>query len=128
MNAPAKGPSGWTTKQLAWGCVGSFAVGAIALYAVGFHFVGQWQTGAAVGQKLAVASCMQNFLMQPDRGIVYAELKGNTSSYKRRQLIRDQKWASDREVAGLCDERILALDPAQFEAPETAEADTKKPA
>jgi len=128
MNASAKGPSGWTTKQLAWGCVGSFAVGAIALYAVGFHWVGQWQTGSEVGQRLAVASCMENFLLQPDRGVVYAELKGNTSSYKRRQLIREHKWASDREVAGLCDERILALDPAQFPAPATAEVDANKPA
>jgi hypothetical protein len=128
MNATAKVPSGWTTKQLAWGCVGSFAVGAIALYAVGFHWVGQWQTGGEVGQRLAVATCMENFLLQPDRGVAYAELKGNTSSYKRRQLIRDQKWASDREVAALCDDRILALDPAQFPAPETAKVDTNKPA
>jgi hypothetical protein len=71
---------------------------------------------------------MENFLLQPDRGVAYAELKGNTSSYKRRQLIRDQKWASDREVAALCDDRILALDPAQFPAPETAKVDTNKPA
>jgi len=128
MNAPAKGPVGWTTKQLAWGCVGSFAVGAIALYALGFHFVGQWQTGDEVSQKLAVASCMENFLLQPDRGVVFAELKGNTSSYKRRQLIRERKWASDSKVADLCDDRILALDPDQFEVPATAEADTNKPA
>jgi hypothetical protein len=71
---------------------------------------------------------MENFLLQPDRGVAYAELKGNTSSYKRRQLIRDQKWASDREVAALCDDRILALDPAQFPAPETAKVDTTTPA
>lgn len=128
MNAPDKRPVGWTTKQLAWGCVGSLAVGALALYFVGFHWVGQWQTGSEVGQKLAVASCMQEFLMQPDRGAMYTELKENTSSYKRRELIREHKWASDREVAGLCDERILALDPAQFVAPATAAADANNPA
>ena len=73
----AAGARGWTTKQLAWGCIGSFAAGAIALYAVGFHWVGQWQTGEEVAQKLAVAACVQDFLLQPDRGIVYTQLKGN---------------------------------------------------
>jgi hypothetical protein len=124
----ATGPRGWTTKQLAWGCIGSFAVGAIALYAVGFHWVGQWQTGEEVGKKLAVASCMQNFLLQPDRGVVYAELKGNSSSYQRRHVNRDHKWATDRDVAGLCDEQILGLDPAMLEPPTTADAETNKPA
>jgi hypothetical protein len=124
----ASGPRGWTTKQLAWGCVGSFAVGAIALYAVGFHWVGQWQTGKEVSQRLAVAACMENFLLQPDRGVIFTELKGNSSSYKRRELIRQHKWADDRDVAGLCDERILALDPAQLETPETVAADGKRPA
>ena len=103
---------GWTTTQLAWGCIGSFVAGAVVLYAAGFHWVGQWQTGQEVGQKLAVAACVQEFLLQPDRGVVYAELKANTSSFQRRQLIQKNKWAADREVAGLCDERIQA-----FEAP-----------
>jgi hypothetical protein len=124
----AAGARGWTTTQLAWSCIGSFAAGAIVLYAVGFHWVGQWQTGDAVAQKLAVAACVQNFLLQPDRGIVFTELKANTSSYQRRQLIRERKWATDREVANLCDDRILALDPALLEAPETAEAESKQPA
>lgn len=128
MNASAKGSGGWTTKQLVWSCLGSFAIGAVALYAAGFHYVGQWQTGTAVGQRLAIASCVENFLLQPDRGLIYAELKDNSSSYKRQQLIRDHKLASDREVAGLCDDHILALDPARLQAPETAEAETKKPA
>ena len=124
----AAGARGWSTKQLVWSCIGSFAVGAIALYATGFHWVGQWETGSEVSKKLAVSACMQNFLLQPDRGVVYAELKDNTSSYKRRQLIRDNKWATDRDVAGLCDDGIMALDPNLFETPETAEAETKKPA
>jgi hypothetical protein len=127
-NTVAAGSRGWTTKQLAWGCIGSFAAGAIALYAVGFHWVGQWQTGEEVAQKLAVAACVQNFLLQPDRGVVFTELKANASSYQRRQVIRDRKWASDRDVAGLCDDHILGLDPALLEKPETADAESKQPA
>jgi hypothetical protein len=124
----AAGARGWTTKQLAWGCIGSFAVGAIALYAVGFHWVGQWQTGEEVGRKLAVAGCVQDFLLQPDRGIVFTQLKDNSSSFQRRQLIRERKWAVDRDVAALCDTQILELDPALLETPETAEADSRQPA
>jgi hypothetical protein len=127
-NTMAAGARGWTTKQLAWGCIGSFAAGAIALYVLGFHWVGQWQTGEEVGKKLAVAACMQDFLLQPDRGVVYTQLKDTSSSFQRRQLIRERKWASDRDVAALCDDQILKLDPALLEAPETAEADSKQPA
>lgn len=109
---------GWTTTQLAWGCIGSFVAGAVLLYAVGFHWVGQWQTGDEVAKKLAVAACMQEFLLQPNRGVIYAELKGNTSSFQRRQLIQNNKWATDREVASLCDQQIQALDASVFETPE----------
>ena len=109
---------GWTTTQLAWGCIGSFVAGAVLLYAAGFHWIGQWQTGEEVAQKLAVAACVQEFLLQPDRGVVHAELKGNTSSYQRRQLIQKKEWATDREVASLCDQQIQAMDAALFEAPE----------
>jgi hypothetical protein len=127
-NTAAAGARGWTTKQLAWGCIGSFAAGAIALYAAGFHWVGQWQTGEEVSQRLAVAACVRDFLLQPDRGVVYTQLKGNTSSYQRRQLIRERKWATDRDVAGLCDEQILGLDPTLLEVPETADTESKQPA
>ena len=119
---------GWTTKQLAWSCIGSFAAGAIALYMAGFHWVGHWQTGEEVAQKLAVAACVRDFLLQPDRGVVFTQLKGNSSSYQRRQLIQERKWASDRNVAGLCDEQILALDPSLLEDPETADTVAKQPA
>ena len=122
---------GWSTTQLAWSCIGSFVAGAVVLYAAGFHWMGQWQTGEQVAQKLAVAACMQEFLLQPDRGVIYAELKGNTSSYQRRQLIQKNKWATDREVASLCDQRIQALDAGLFgtpqELPEEAAVD-KQPA
>jgi hypothetical protein len=127
-NPMAAGARGWTIKQLAWGCIGSFAAGAVALYFLGFHWVGQWQTGEEVGKKLAVAACVQDFLLQPDRGVVYTQLKGTSSSFQRRQLIRERKWASDRDVVALCDDHILGLDPARLEAPETAEADSKQPA
>lgn len=127
-NTAAAGARGWTTKQLAWGCIGSFAAGAIALYLVGFHWVGQWQTGEEVAQKLVVAACVRDFLLQPDRGVVYTQLKGNASSYQRRQLIQERKWASDRAVAGLCDEQILGLDPGLLEVPETADTVAKQPA
>ena len=127
-NTVAAGARGWTTKQLAWGCIGSFAVGAIALYAVGFHWVGQWQTGAEAGKKLAVAACVQDFLLQPDRGVVFTQLKDNSSSFQRSKLIRERKWAVDRDVAALCDTQILGLDPALLEAPETADAESRQPA
>lgn len=127
-NTGAAGTRGWTTKQLAWGCIGSFAVGAIGLYALGFHWVGQWQTGEEVSKKLAVAACVQEFLLQPDRGVVYTQLKDNSSSFQRRQLIRERQWAIDRDIAALCDAQILGLDPAMLEAPETAEAESRQPA
>lgn len=127
-NTVAAGARGWTTKQLAWGCICSFAVGAIGLYALGFHWVGQWQTGEEVGKKLAVAACVQDFLLQPDRGVVYTELKDNSSSFQRRQVIRERKWAIDRDIAALCDTQILGLDPALLETPETADAESRQPA
>jgi hypothetical protein len=127
-NTTAARARGWTTKQLAWTCIGSFAAGAIALYMAGFHWVGQWQTGEEVAQKLAVAACVRDFLLQPDRGVVYTQFKGNASSYQRRQLIQERKWASDRNVAGLCDEQILGLDPTLLEVPETADTVAKQPA
>jgi hypothetical protein len=117
----------WSTTQLAWSCIGSFAAGAVLLYAAGFHWVGQWQTGKEVGQQLAVAACVQEFLLQPDRGVVYAELKSNTNSFQRRQLIQKNKWAPDREVAGLCDERIQGFDAPLF-APVEEVNETKQPA
>jgi hypothetical protein len=108
---------GWSTSQLAWGCIGSFVAGAVLLYAAGFHWIGQWQTGDEVAKKLAVAACVQQFLLQPDRGVIYTELKANTSSYQRRQLIQKNKWATEREVADLCDQQIQAFDASAFEAP-----------
>jgi hypothetical protein len=107
----------WSTTALAWGCIGSFVAGAVVLYAAGFHWIGHWQTGDEVTKRLAVAACVQDFLLQPDRGVIYTELKANTSSYQRRQLIQKNKWATDREVATLCDEQIQALDASAFEAP-----------
>jgi hypothetical protein len=109
---------GWSTPELAWSCIGSFVAGAVVLYAAGFYWLGQWQTGDEVAQKLAVAACMQQFLLQPDRGVIYTELKGNTSSYQRRQLIQKNNWATDREVANLCDQQIQALDASVFQTPE----------
>jgi hypothetical protein len=124
----AAGPRGWTTKQLAWGCVGSFAAGAVLLYAAGFYWLGAWQTGGQVAQKLAVTACVQDFLLQPDRGVIYTELKGNANTYQRRQLIQARKWAADRDVAGLCGDQILGIDPARLEVPATADAESKRPA
>jgi hypothetical protein len=67
-----------------------------------------------------VASCVQNFLLAPERGVIYTELKNNSSSYQRRQLIQKNQWAADREVAGLCDERIQAFDATQVAPPPAA--------
>jgi hypothetical protein len=121
---------GWSTTQLAWGCIGSFVAGAVLLYAAGFHWVGQWQTGEEVAQKVAVAGCVQEFLLQPDRGVIYTELKNNSSSYQRRQLIQKNKWAADRDVAGLCDQHIQSFDPLRLTPPEPVEeaAEARQPA
>jgi hypothetical protein len=105
---------GWTTKQLAWGCLGAAAVGAILTYQAGFNWIGQWETGEEVENKIAVSTCVQEFLLQPDRGVIYATLKDTTSPYQRRKLIQDSKLASAFGVADACDERIRALDAALF--------------
>ena len=81
-------------------------------------------------QKVAVAGCVQEFLLQPDRGVIYTELKNNSSSYQRRQLIQKNKWAADRDVAGLCDQHIQSLDPLRLTPPEPVEeaAEARQPA
>jgi hypothetical protein len=113
---------------LIWSCLGSVAVGAVLLYGAGFYWLGQWQTGGQTLKRQAIAACMQDFLLAPDRGLVYAKLKETTSSYQRRQLIRDRKLATSFEVAELCDDQIRALDPSRFEAPKEASAEQQKPA
>jgi hypothetical protein len=127
-NPTSANPSGWSTTALAWSTIGGFVLGAALLYGAGFHWVGQWQTGEKAGKRLAVASCVQDFLLQPDRGVIYARLKETTSSYQRRQLIREHKLAPSFEIAELCDGRIRTLDPAGFEAPAEATAPVNAPA
>ena len=127
-NPTSANPSGWSTTALAWGTIGGFVLGAALLYGAGFHWVGQWQTGEEAGKRLAVATCVQDFLLQPDRGVIYARLKETTSSYQRRQLIREHKLAQNFEVAELCDGRIRQLDATGFEAPKEANAEAKAPA
>jgi hypothetical protein len=123
-----KRPRSWETKTLVWSCLGSLVLGALLLYGAGFYWLGQWQTGAQVMKRQAIAACMQDFLLQPDRGLIYTKLKDTTSSYQRRQLIRDRKLASSFEVAELCDDQIRALEPSQLETPKEASADANKPA
>jgi len=110
----AGGTRGWTTKQLVWGCLGSLAVGAILTYQAGFNWVGQWETGEEVQKRTAVSACVQEFLLQPDRGVIYATLRDTSSSYQRRKLIQDSELASAFGVADDCDEQIRALDAALF--------------
>jgi hypothetical protein len=120
---PPSSPRTWTTKQLTWNCAAAFVAGTALLYGIGFHWIGQWQTGKSVEKQLAVAACVQDFLLQPDRGLVYAELQSTTSAYKRRRLIEDHKWASGREIAELCDQQIRTLDEAYFKVPDEASED-----
>jgi hypothetical protein len=129
MNHPTSSiESGWSTQTLAWGCIGAFVAGAALLYGAGFYWVGQWQTGEEVAKKLAVAACVQDFLLQPNRGVVYAELKGTTSSYQRRQLIRNHKLAQNFDVAEMCGDRIRTLDASHFETPAEIATEAKQPA
>lgn len=128
-NPTSSAGRGWSTGQLVWSCIGSLLAGAALLYAAGFHWVGQWQTGDEVAQKVAVGACVEQFLLQPDRGVIHAELQGNTSSYQRRQLIQKNGWAKPREIADLCDEQIRKFDPSLFETPadDTEEAAVATP-
>jgi hypothetical protein len=119
---------GWPTNTLVWSCIGSFVAGAVLLYGAGFYWVGQWQTGAQVQKELAVAACVRDFLLQPDRGVIYAKLKATPSSYQRRQLIRDHKLADSYDTADQCDNRILGFDASNFPAPTEAKAATNNPA
>jgi len=121
-------PSGWSTPTLAWSCAGAFVAGAALLYGAGFYWIGQWQTGEAAAKRLAVNACVQDFLLQPNRGVVYAELKATTSSYQRRQLIRNQKLAQTSDIAELCDGQIRAFDPSHFETPAEIATEARQPA
>lgn len=110
----AAGARGWTTKQLVWGCLGSAVVGAILTYQAGFNWIGQWETGEEAQNRVAVSTCVQEFLLQPDRGVIYATLKDTSSAYQRRKLIQDAELASAFAVADACDEQIRALDQTLF--------------
>jgi hypothetical protein len=107
-------PRTWSTKQAVWACLGSVAVGAILTYQAGFNWIGSWETGTEAQEKLALSACVEQFLLQPDRGVIYAKLKGTDSSYQRRKLIQDSKLAAIFGVADACDERIRALDEGLF--------------
>jgi hypothetical protein len=114
QSSQVAGARGWTTKQLVWGCLGSLAVGAILTYQAGFNWLGQWETGKEVHSRTAVSACVQDFLLQPDRGVIYAKLKDTSSAYQRRNLLQDSKLASAFDVADGCDKQIRALDAALF--------------
>ena len=111
-----QGSRRWTSKQLMWGCVLSLGVGAIVTYQTGFNWVGQWETGQEVEQKLAVATCVEDFLLKSDRGVIHAALKDIDSSYKRRQMLQEQKLASGSSVADACGDQIRAFEAIMFPA------------
>jgi hypothetical protein len=113
---------------MAWGCIGSFVAGALLLYGAGFYWVGQWQTGEQVQKNLAVAACVRDFLLQPDRGVIFAQLKDTPSSYQRRQLIREHKLADSFGTADQCDDQIRGFDASSFPAPAEANSAANKPA
>ena len=121
-------PRSWETRTLVWSCLGCLALGAVLLYGAGFYWLGQWQTGEQTEKRQAVAACVQDFLLQPDRGLIYAKLKETASSYQRRQLIRDRKLATTFEIADQCGDHIRSFDPTSFEAPKEANAEQQKPA
>ena len=115
-------------KSLVWSGIGGFVVGAGLLYGAGFYWIGHWQTGQEVQSKLDVAACVRDFLLQPDRGVIYAKLKGTPSSYQRRELIRDHKLADSFATADACDSQILGFNASSFPAPTEANAASNKPA
>jgi uncharacterized protein HemX len=121
-------PRSWNTKTLAWSCLGSLALGAVLLYGAGFYWLGQWQTGEQVQKRQQVAYCMQDFLLQPERGLIYTKLKDTTSAYQRRQLVREHKLAASSEIAEACGDQIRGLDASRLEAPKEASAEPNEPA
>ena len=121
-------PQGWPTRTLLWSCLGSLALGALLVYGAGFHWVGQWQTGEQVQHRLAVAACVRDFLLQPDRGVMYAQLKATASSYQRRQLLRERKLADNFAIAEQCGDEIRSFDASGFPPPAEAKADVHNPA
>ena len=106
----------WTTKQVMWTSVVSLAVGAIVTYQAGFNWVGNWETGDEVAQTLAVSACVQQFLLQPDRSVIYAALMDTNSSFQRGRLLQEHKLASVSAVAKDCGDKIGTLDAAIFPA------------
>jgi hypothetical protein len=119
---------GWHTKTVVWSCIGSFVAGAVLRYGAGFYWLGQWQTGEQVQKRLDVVACVRDFLLQPDRAVIYAQLKDTPSSYQRRQLIREHKLADSFAIADQCDDQIRGFDASSFPAPAEAKADANKPA
>ena len=106
----------WTTKQMGWACGVSLAIGAVVTYQAGFNWVGSWETGEQVDEKLAVATCVQEFLLEPERGVIYAALSGIESSYQRRRVLQDHKLAAASTVADRCGDEIRTLDATLFPA------------
>lgn len=127
-NPTSSKAQGWPTKTLAWSGIGGLVAGALLLYGAGFHWIGQWQTGEQVQNKLDVAACVRDFLLQPDRGVIYAQLKDTPSSYQRRQLIRDHKLAGSIAIAEQCGDQIRGFDASSFPPPAEADTATNKPA
>ena len=127
-NPTSSKAQGWPTKGLVWSGIGGFVVGAGLLYGAGFHWIGHWQTGAQVQSQLDVAACIRDFLLQPDRGVIYAKLKDTPSSYQRGELIRDHKLADSFTIADECGSQIRGFDASSFPAPTEANAATNKPA
>jgi hypothetical protein len=101
---------------MVWTGVVSLAIGAIVTYQAGFNWVGNWETGEQVQQKLAVAGCVQDFLLQPDRGVIYATLMSTDSAYQRGRMLQEHKLASVSTVAKDCSDQISTFDRALFPA------------
>jgi hypothetical protein len=101
---------------MGWACVVSLAVGAIVTYQAGFNWVGAWETGAEVQRQMAISACVKEFLLQPDRGVIYATLKDTNSSYQRGRLLQEHKLASVSSVAKDCSDEIASFDAAMFPA------------
>jgi hypothetical protein len=106
----------WTTKQVVWTSVISLAVGAIVTYQAGFNWIGSWETGEEAAQKLAVSACVQHFLLQPDRSVIYATLMETNSAYQRGRLLQERELAPGSAIAKDCGDKIGNLDAAMFPA------------
>jgi hypothetical protein len=97
-------------------------IGVVATLFLGFGYPGDWVTGdthqEAVAHEAAVGACVQAFLLQPDRQVIYTAVKEQTSRYRQRSVLDDHEIKTSTSAVGYaCAERIAAFDASAITPP-----------